>query len=167
MAEPGIPSKPELLELLRQTGDEFVARVRAQPEESLLSGRYENGWTAKQILAHVAAIEWTYPRLIEIARDVAVAPKPAGGGPNREIRDGMDGYNARQVQKRADASMDDLLREFAANRAQTIAAIESAGDALLATPLTSSGGRSGPLAQVFREVAVDHIRIHLADIVGT
>ncbi|MBI2766720.1 MAG: DinB family protein [Chloroflexi bacterium] len=166
MTEPFAPSKTELLELLRRTGDEFVAAVHAQPANSLLSGRYEHGWTARQILAHVAAIEWTYPRLIDIARDAVAGPKPADGKPNREIRDGIDGYNARQVEKRANASIDDLVNEFAANRAQTIAAIEAADDGLLATPLTSSGGRSGPLAQVFREVAVDHVRAHLADILG-
>ena len=62
-----VPSKQELLDALRASRDEVLATVRALPPARLEEGRYENGWNGRQILAHVASIEWSYPRLIDIA----------------------------------------------------------------------------------------------------
>ena len=72
------PSKAELLHALHTSRDEVVALVRGLPPERLEEGRYENGWNGRQILAHIASIEWSYPRLIEIAR---TPPAPAGAPP--------------------------------------------------------------------------------------
>ena len=78
------PSKAELLEALHAGRDEVVALVRGLPPERLEHGRHENGWNGRQILAHIASIEWSYPRLIEVAK----AAK--GLGPDREFRAGLD-----------------------------------------------------------------------------
>ena len=61
-------TKQGLLQDLRTSRDEVVRIVRALPAAKLEEGRYENGWNGRQILAHISSIEWTYPRLIEIAR---------------------------------------------------------------------------------------------------
>ena len=71
-----VPSKQELLDALRASRDEVLAIVRALPPARLEEGRYENGWNGRQILAHVASIEWSYPRLIDIARS-AGSDQPA------------------------------------------------------------------------------------------
>src|SRR5262245_56862395 len=96
-------SKAELLAALRASREEVLGIVRGIPAERLEEGRYENGWNGRQILAHLASIEWTYPRLIDVARDAA-APPPAGATPaappSRTMRGGNDDYNARQVAKR-------------------------------------------------------------------
>ena len=68
------PSKAELLAALRSSRDEVLALVRGLPPERLEEGRYENGWNGRQILAHIASIEWTYPRLIDIARTLRRPP---------------------------------------------------------------------------------------------
>jgi len=60
----------------------------------------------------------------------------------------------------------ELLAEFEKNRAATIAAVETAGDELLRTPIRSAGGITGALASVIQAVAVLHIRGHVNDIVG-
>ena len=125
------------------------------------TGVYEHGWTARQLLAHLAAIEWTYPKLIDRARETSSASASGGGGGFD-----MDAYNRRQVEKRADASVADLLDEFARNRAATIAALRDADDELLAQPTRSAGGVQGTLLEVFASVAVDHVRQHLADLRG-
>jgi hypothetical protein len=175
---PSIPTRQELIEALRSNGDEVLTKLRAAPAERLEEGRYENGWNARQILAHVASIEWTYPRLIDIARgaDAPKAEKPpevrrtepqdAAGVATRTARGGILSYNDRQVDKRADASVADLLDEFEKNRAATIAAVESADDALLQREIRSAGGITGPLAGVINAVAVLHVRGHLNDILG-
>ncbi|HEX6211918.1 MAG TPA: DinB family protein [Methylomirabilota bacterium] len=157
-------SKTELLEALRASRDEVLQIVRAIPPERLEEGRYENGWNGRQILAHVASIEWTYPRLLDIAREVTDAPVPAAQPPTRSMRGGNDAYNERQVAKRAHLSATELLAEFERNRAATIRAVEAADEALFARRIRSAGGVVGPLATVFYQVAVAHVLGHARDI---
>ena len=160
-------SKAELLEALRASRDEVLAIVRAMPPEQLEEGRYENGWNGRQILAHIASIEWTYPRLLDIARDAAApaAPVPADL-PTRAMRGGNDAYNERQVAKRAQLSVADLLAEFEQNRATTIRAVEAADEPLFARQIRSAGGVTGPLATVFYQIAVAHVLGHTRDLAG-
>ena len=159
-------TRDRLIADLRASGEQALAALRAVPEADFATGRYESGWDACQILAHLAAIEWTYGRLV----DLAGQPAPAGGGSSNEraaeVRGGMDGYNARQVEKRAGASVAELLAEFETNRQKTIATVESADEALFDTAVRSAGGRTGTLAQVFREVAIEHLEGHVRDIAG-
>ena len=157
-------SKAELLADLRLSGDTAIRKLRAFDARRLDAGRYENGWNGRQILAHIAAIEWTYGRLVELARQPAT--EPSTGERQADVRGGMDGYNARQVEKRATASVEELLLELEENRRKTIAAVEEADDALFDVPVRSAGGRTGTLAQVFREIAIGHLETHVADILG-
>src|SRR5882672_2531620 len=157
------PSKAQLLEALAASRDEVVALMRSVPLERLEEGRYENGWNGRQILAHIASIEWTYPRLIDIAR---TPPVEEATPPTRAMKGGNDAYNDRQVSKRAHLTVPELLAEFAANRAATIKAVEAADEALFARPIRSAGGVVGPLALVFHQVAVAHVLGHARDIAG-
>lgn len=160
------PTKSALVALLRSSGAYLLDTLRPLPPERFEEGRYESGWNGRQILAHVASIEWTYPRLLEIATQGASGSTTAEGLPTRAARGGIDAYNDRQVQKRADSSVADLLSEFEQNRARTIAAVQAVDDARLAMPIRSAGGVTGPLGLVIQRVAVDHIRGHTQDIVG-
>ena len=162
-----VPSKSELLEALRASRDEVLQIVRAIPAARLEEGRYEGGWNGRQILAHVASIEWTYPRLLDIARDTTkpAAATPASGDlPTRSMRGGNDAYNERQVAKRAHMSVVELVAEFEQNRAATIRAVEAADEALFARHIRSAGGVVGPLAAVFYQVAVAHVLGHVRDL---
>jgi hypothetical protein len=163
-----VPSKQELLDALRASLDEVLAIVRALPPARLEEGRYENGWNGRQILAHIASIEWSYPRLIDIARSAGPdqAAPTTGDPPTRAMRGGNDAYNDRQVAKRAHLSPAELLAEFETNRAATIAAVEAADAPLFARPIRSAGGIVGPLATVFHQVAVQHVLGHVRDIAG-
>ena len=167
-ADVPVPSKAELLQALRGSRDEVVKLVASMPPARFEQGRYEGGWNGRQILAHIASIEWTYPRLIDIARDAATpAAKPVGSEPpTRTMRGGNDAYNDRQVAKRAHMSVAELLAEFEQNRAATIAAVEAADDALFARQIRSAGGVTGPLALVFLQVAVLHVLGHTRDLAG-
>ena len=161
---PIVPTREELLTQLRTSADESIARLHALPLEQFELGRYENGWNGREILAHMASIEWTYPRLLEIP---VTSPSAAEGSPpSRPAEGGIDAYNARQVAKREGLPVADLLAEFEQNRAIFITAVESASPELFEKPITSAGGRTGPLARVIHEVAVLHILGHTNDIVG-
>src|SRR3972149_3442167 len=136
-------SKADLLEVLRSSERETVAKLSALSPDEFELGRYENGWNGRQILAHGASTEWTYPRLIDVAGQRTrpeAAQKEPEGAPTRSFRGGVDDYNQRQVEKRGQTSVADLLAEFRTNRAATIAAVEQADEALLATPIRSAGG---------------------------
>lgn len=161
-----VPSKQELLAAIHASREEVLSTVRGMSPSAMEEGRYENGWNAREILAHLASIEWTYPKLIDVARSADTAPREGAGLPAREMRGGNDSYNDRQVAKRADKSVAELLAEFEENRTATVRAIESVDEALLARHIRSAGGLVGPLALVFHLVAVDHVRGHLRDIVG-
>ena len=166
----GAPSKAELLDALRSSGRTALETLQALPAEKWIEGRYENGWNAREILAHLSSIEWAYPKLIDLARGVtsenspptrqAVTPPPGGGTPQ------IMNYNERQVAKRADATVEQLLEEFEQNRAVTIAAVELAEEPLFGVEVTSAGGAKGPLSAVMNFVAVEHVRMHVRDIAG-
>jgi hypothetical protein len=166
------PSKGELLGALRASRDEVLAIVRALPPERLEEGRYEAGWNGRQILAHVASIEWTYPKLIEIASEAEAASLTASGDtgagelPTRAMRGGNETYNARQVAKRDHLSVAELLLEFERNRAATIKAVDAAAEPLFGVRIRSAGGVTGTLAAVFYRVAVAHVLGHACDIAG-
>jgi DinB superfamily len=166
-------SKQELLNKLRISGDDIVSKLRAMPAESFEQGRYESGWNGRQILAHIASIEWSYPRLIDVAREAqspkpTEAPKEASGEPaSRPARGGINDYNERQVEKRAQMSVAELIDEFERNRATTIAAFEQADESLLSQPIRSAGGVTGPLADVVSMIAIAHVDQHARDIAGS
>lgn len=158
-------AKDELLGALRQNRDETEAMLAGLADEALAGGRYENGWNGLQILAHIAAIEWTYPRLLDLARS---NPGPIGGegAPTRDARGGMDAYNARQVERRAGTAAAELIEEWRRNRAALIEAVEAEDASLFERPIRSAGGVTGNLATVVRSVAIDHVRGHVRDLMG-
>ena len=178
------PTKQQLIEALRSNGEEAVRKLRATPESAFNEGVYENGWNARQILAHVASIEWTYRKLIDVAKQAPTAAQSAdsreqkrgdvrrttveesAGVRTATAQGGILSYNDRQVEKRAGASITELIDEFEKNRAETIAAVEATDDALLATSIRSAGGITGELAGVLQSVSIGHVAMHVADITG-
>jgi hypothetical protein len=170
-------TKAQLIAELRSSGHQVADSLRQVPPANFERGRYENGWNGRQILAHIASVEWTYPRLIQLARDAKSAPAPATSsaaaahesantsapGQSHSV---IDDYNARQVAKRADTSITDLVQEFVRNREATIAAVEGIDETMLLAPVNSVGGVSGLLGEVLHNLGVDHLRSHTADITG-
>ena len=158
-------SKEQLIEGLRTSEQQLINSLDAVDAADLESGCYENGWTAREVLAHVASIEWTYSNVLELARKGEATKEgatQAGGGTSGGS---ITSYNDRQIEKRAQASVADLLAEFRDNRAKTLAAVEGADDSLLAAKVRSAGGVEGPAANVLQGLGVGHVMMHLNDIV--
>ncbi|MHB8577415.1 MAG: DinB family protein [Dehalococcoidia bacterium] len=147
-----------LLATLRESGVEALAAMAAVPQSQLGESGYENGWSVRQIMAHVASMEFTYRRLPEIARGPKDAHTGAGGVPFD-----MDGYNARQVERRADLLPEQLIDEFVRGRAALIEDVGNLPDDLLAVKIRSAGGVTGTLAEVLASTAGGHVRQHSAD----
>jgi len=159
-------TRQELVAALRRNGEATAERLRAIPPARFAEGRYENGWSAREILAHIAAAEWAYPGMIAMARETA-AQAAAGKRVELDAADPsgvVDDYNARQVARRADASIEELIDEFVANRAKTIAAVEGIDEALLPVRTRTVGTEAGPLAAVIHGLGVDHVDGHVADL---
>lgn len=155
-----IRTREELLAALREDAGRLPELVGAIGEAELARGVYENGWDARQLLAHLAAIEWTYPRLIERAAAAGGSDSSSGGTFD------MDAYNERQVAKRSEAGIGELLEEFGRNRAATIEAVAAADGALLSQSTRSAGGVEGTLLEVLIGVTVGHVREHMGDLAG-
>jgi uncharacterized protein (TIGR03083 family) len=147
----------ELVMELRSAGAECLAAMIALPATALENPGYENGWTVRQIMAHVASMEFAYRRLPELAR--AASRETATNGE----RFSMDDYNARQVEKRRSASARALLEEFAHGRGTLIALADNLDPDLLAAPVRSAGGTTGSLAEVMDATAAGHVRQHALD----
>ncbi len=155
-----INTRTELLAALRDDAARLPDVAASIGEADLDRGVYENGWSARQLLAHIAAIEWTYPRLIEQAQ-IPAEPRSAGSSGGRFD---MDAYNQKQVANRSSATIADLLAEFARNREATIDAVANADAALLEQPTRSAGGVEGTLLEVLVGVTVEHVRGHIEDL---
>ncbi|HEY8490484.1 MAG TPA: hypothetical protein VIO14_05785 [Dehalococcoidia bacterium] len=176
IGHPWWPTKAELLAALRSC-EEAVTRLRTLPAVAFETRCYQDGWTGREVLAHLAGHEWTYRRLLDVAREVvarrlageppdirvappvASGPAPAGGG--GEV---LERYSEHQVTRRAGASAADLLAEFQRNRAATIAAVVAADECLLRVPVRAADGTAGPLGAVLYAGAVCHVLRHVADI---
>jgi uncharacterized protein (TIGR03083 family) len=154
-------TKEQLLDNIRASERAFLDAAGAVPAGQWSEGRYEEGWTAKDILAHVASVEWTYPKLLDLAQ----MPKVERDA-EKHFRGGTGGYNQRQVEKRAEASIDELIEEFRRNRKATIEAVEQADEELLRAQVRSAGGIEGTAAEVMNYLTVIHLNGHLDDIKG-
>ena len=155
-------TKQELIDNMRESGSELVAAARRVSPERWPEGRYEEGWTAKDILAHVASIEWTYPKLLLLAAQPAPEDRDAEG----RFRGGIGDYNQRRVDERRDRSVEELLAEFERNREATIAAVQEADEALLRQRVRSAGAVEGTAAEVLNFLTVEHVGQHLDDLRG-
>ena len=175
-------TKDELIAALTKTRDEALATLRGVPVATFDEGRYENGWNGREILAHVASIEWTYPRLLDLARAAGAQQtadskgQSAAAPPVRRTADdgsgtnapapGILSYNDRQVAKRAGVPVTELIAEFEKNRNALIAAVEAADEELLSRTIRSAGGITGAVTDVIAAVADGHVRMHVADVAG-
>jgi hypothetical protein len=166
MSQPTV-TKQQLLDNLRHGERSALEKLAVLPAEAFEAGCYENGWNGRQILAHIAAIEWTYPKLIELARSGPAPEKkegPTGEPASRPPSGGIDSYNQRQIERYAGASVAELLETFRKNRATTIAAIDATEEDLFLQPVKSAGGVRGPLGTVLNYIAFLHVNSHVDDI---
>ena len=170
MSTPTI-TKAQLLESLRKGEKEALEKLSAVPPDAFDRGCYENGWNGRQVLAHITAIEWTYPKLIDVARGsgklAEKAPEKAKDQkpPQRPASGGINSYNERSIARYEGVGAEALLEEFRKNRATTIEVIEATDDDLFLQPVKSAGGITGPLGYVMNLVAVMHVAGHVDDIV--
>ncbi|HET7036822.1 MAG TPA: DinB family protein [Thermomicrobiaceae bacterium] len=116
-------NKQEIEDAIRQ-GEERVQHTFGNLTDEELnrvvhSG--EGGWTAKEVLAHLAGRAQGYERTVQMAQSQAPA-QPAGAGFD------VDRWNRERIEERIHKSRDELLREFHAVHDDLIAKVHTLTD---------------------------------------
>ncbi len=112
------------------------------------------GWTAQDLLAHLAAAELGHCAVVQrllLGEDTAIP------GFN------LDTYNDAEVQARRHLGLDELLAEYKANRAATLDLLASIGDGDWDKAGPHPGGFDTTVAGGFRVIAI-HEKRHLRDL---
>lgn len=147
-------TKHEITETIRQ-GNERVTRTFSALTEEQLNTRVhfdEIGWTAKQLLAHLAG------RAPGHARIIAMAEGGAGFPPGVDI----NAYNQQGVDERSDKSRDALLAEFLTAHDALIERVQGMTDEQLSRTLQWRQGEM-VLSDVLRGSGGQHSINHAAE----
>ncbi|MCS7039260.1 MAG: DinB family protein [Anaerolineae bacterium] len=127
----------------------LLEAVAALDDETALLPTTNPEWRVRDILAHLAASERGLLRNVE--RFLAGGELPADFS--------LDVWNRRQVAKRRDATIADLLAELAASRAEVWAMLDRLDEADLDVPGTHPAGMRTTVAGLFYTIAnheLDH-----------
>jgi hypothetical protein len=135
-------SKTELLERMRVERAAWDALVAQVPERSATEPLLPNGWSVKDLIAHVAAYEeWRAQRITE---DLAGGQPPAAdaGSSDGEGTWDTDTINAMIYEQHKDDDLPTVQAFAARSFREMIAAFEAAPDEYLRKPTWWTGGPS-------------------------
>ncbi|GEM_PF-930324 len=140
-------TKQEIIETIRQGNQRVTHTFSALTEEQLNRRVHfdEIGWTAKQLLAHLASRAPGHERMIGMAESGAGLP------PDFDL----NAYNQRGVDERSDKSRDALLAEFLTVHEALIERVQGMSDAQLSKTMQWRQGVV-PLSDVLRGSGGQH-----------
>ncbi|MHB8645350.1 MAG: VOC family protein, partial [Thermomicrobiales bacterium] len=147
-------TKQEITDTIRQ-GNQRVTQTFSGLTDAQLNTRVhfdEIGWTAKQLLAHLAGRAPGHARMIGMAE--------SGGGMPADFD--LNAYNQRIVDERADKSRDALIAEFLTVHEALIERVQGMSDAQLSKTMQWRGGEI-PLSDVLRGSGGQHSINHAAE----
>jgi hypothetical protein len=138
-------TKQEVAQSLRavvERAEEIAARLG---EKDLACPVCENGWSVKQVFAHLASMGASPSFFIGMAQRAASGAGGGGGGGFD-----IDAFNKQQVEMRKDRSMAELLAEFRKGHEQGITLIDTTPDDVLEKKLADPfrGGMATPLEMI-------------------
>jgi hypothetical protein len=153
-------TKQEVAEALMASVDRAEKVAARLGDKDLVCPVCENGWSVKEVFAHLASMGGS-PMFF-----IAMAQRPAsgsggGGGAGFDI----DAFNKQQVEMRKDKSMAELLAEFRQGHEAGIALINSTPDEVLnkEMPDPFRGGMSTALGMIKGSCA-EHEGEHLDEV---
>lgn len=148
-----VASKQEIISVYQQSSRRLDGIVAGKSEEDLKKVVYP-GWSAKQILCHLASTSGSAGFFIMMAQS------GQGMGAGFDI----DRWNAEQVAARQDRPLEEIMAEFRAGHESSIKAVESAADDLMAKQVPDFSGGMLALANLIKGAATDHETGHLDDL---
>lgn len=146
--------RTELLGYLNQARQELISLSRSLSPKDLSITPEVGGWTVKDILSHVANSE---------AGLVATAARIAAGEAHAKPGFDLHAFNQREVEKRRERSIEELLAELDASRATMVKTLEGMTDEHLEAKGFMRSGLPIDVMAVFRRIG-DHERTHCQEI---
>lgn len=170
-----VVSKADVLRALRAGEQGAGERLSAISPEQFEQGSFEQGWNARQTLAHVASMEALYRGMITLLtgrRSVDEdAPGPPSGvpapDPEEDDEEGSVSFEflfQTLIDERADATPAALLSEFRRHRRGLIRIVTETDEALLCRPLGSPEAPAESLAATVCQHVL-HLDAHISQIV--
>jgi hypothetical protein len=137
-------TKQEVAQSLKavvERAEEIAARLG---EKDLACPVCENGWSVKQVFAHLASMGASPSFFIGMAQRAASGEGGGGGGFD------IDAFNKQQVELRKDRTLQELVSEFRKGHEAGITLIDSTPDDVLNKQLPDPfrGGMSTPLEMI-------------------
>ena len=137
-------TKQEVAQSLKavvERAEKIAARLG---EKDLACPVCENGWSVREVFAHLASMGASPSFFIGMAQRAASGGAGGGGGFD------IDAFNKQQVEMRQDRSMAELLAEFRKGHEQGITLIDTTPDDVLEKKLPDPfrGGMSTPLEMI-------------------
>ena len=148
-----VASTQEIISAYQQSTRRLDGIVAGRSEEELKKVVYP-GWTAKQVLCHLASLSGS------AAFFITMAQSGQGMGAGFDI----DRWNAEQVAARRDRPVEEIMAEFRTGHESSIKAVESAPDDLMAKQVPDFSGGMLALADLIKGSATDHEAGHLDDL---
>lgn len=148
-------NKESLIEAIRNVQSEVERLVASMPESAWAASAYE-GWSARQLLCHVASTSGVTGFLVNMARS------PGSGGMGADFD--QDAWNAEMVAVRQDHPLAEIVDEIRGILGRDIETVQSVPDELLAGHFRAPWGREGPLAEVVIASINGHLLGHLKDL---
>jgi len=148
-----VASKQEIISAYQQSTRRLEGVVAGRSEEDLKKTVYP-GWSAKQVLGHLASTSGSAAFFIRMAR--------SGQGMDADFD--YNRWNAEQVAARQDRPVEEIVAEFRAGHESSIKAVESAADDLMAKRVPYFSGEMLVVADMIKGSATQHEASHLDDL---
>lgn len=151
-------TKEEIIAALEEQ-KALVQRLASEtPPGGWSAPAHENGWDARELLAHVATTSRVGGFVMAMASAPAGAPGLGGAAFDQ------DAFNVHQVAMRASRSVQEVADEICGNLDSDIAAVRGAPDDLLAKHYKAPWETEGTVAEVILGSVRDHNGMHLAEL---
>jgi len=151
-----LATKEDVVGAMEKLQGEIEQAVSAMPEEAWPKGVYEGGWSARQILCHMASMSGTAGFVLGMAK--------MSSPPNLGVGFDEDSFNAQLVAARQGKSNADLLAEIKSNFERDIGAIRSAPGELIRKQYRAPWEVEGEVGDVIVMSLNGHLGMHLADL---